>query len=231
MKDLKNKQLLFLLFVFSITSNCSLINNNMKMKKNEKSIANQLTEIGISTLFQYIESTKINFIWQDGQNKTALLNIVLKVDYDDYTRLLASEILFLKDKNYPAESMHEVLAYIYAKALFISGDTSKSFRISGNFWGFMYFSDENGINDFGIIGTHLMTTKDKAIPYLVKLLTNSEILFYEGSQDATIGNGLKYRVKDAAAYYIGKISGIPVKYHENFAERDLEIERLKEKLK
>lgn len=203
----------------------------MNEKSNNDMLAKQLNEIGYSGLFQLSNKNNIDSIWQEGQNKSALLNIVSTKKYDDYVRLLASEVLFSKDKNYPALSIIESLAYLYARALFIAGDNSKSFRLSGNLWGFMYFSDKNGNNDFGILGSHLMAIKEKAIPYLKELLTNSEMLFYEGSQDATIGNSLKYRVKDAAAYYISKISGIPIKYYENFPDRDLEIERLKEKLK
>ena len=64
-----------------------------------------------------------------------------------------------------------------------------------------------------------------------KLLNNTGIIFYEGSKEATIGNSLEYRVKDAAAFYIGKIMNIPVKFNQDFDQRDTEIEHLKEKLK
>ncbi len=63
------------------------------------------------------------------------------------------------------------------------------------------------------------------------LLIASDTIFYEGSQEATTGGSLKYRVKDAAAFYLGKIAGIPVKFYEQNADRDAEIERLKEALK
>lgn len=201
------------------------------MKNNkEDNIATNLKKTGFQGLFQLGDYNKIDSIWQEGENQDSLLNIFTQSKYDDYTRLLASEILFFK-QILPKKKLEDIVAYVYTKALFITGDTSKEFRLSGNLWGFMYFSDKNGINDFGILGNHLMITKKKTIPYLIELLTNSHILFYEGSQEATIGNSLKYRVKDAAAYYISKISGIPIKYYENFSDRDLEIERLKEKLK
>jgi hypothetical protein len=226
MKDHRKYYIIYLFFVLS----CS-INKKYPMNNNESILANNLLEIGYSRLFQFADGSLVDSIWNNGKNYHYLLNIVLNKQYDDYARLLASEILFAKQKDFTTKDQEDTLAYIYSKALIITGDTSTTFRLSGNLWGFMYFSDKDGISDFGILGTHLMTTKKKVTCYLIELLVNSNILVYEGSEEATIGNSLKYRVKDAAAYYIGKISNIPVKYYENFSDRDLEIERLKEKLK
>ncbi|WP_457268125.1 hypothetical protein [Pedobacter sp. UYEF25] len=194
-------------------------------------LADQFIDASYSKLFQSGDHSLVDSLWDDGRNSYSLLEIVSKNDCDDYARLLASEVLFAKQKDYPPKALEDTLAYIYSKALFITGDNAKNYRLAGNLWGFMYFSEQNKITDFGILGSHLMVTRRKAIPYLIDLLTNSQMFFYEGSQEATIGNNLKYRVKDAAAFYIGKISGISVKYHDTFSDRDLEIERLKEALK
>ncbi|HEX3045105.1 MAG TPA: hypothetical protein VHY08_10140 [Bacillota bacterium] len=91
----------------------------------------------------------------------------------------------------------------------------------------MYHTDELGVKDYGALGAHLVETGLKAVPYLTKILGNQDTFFYKGSQEATLGNSLGFRVKDAAAYYISKVTGIPVKFYQQTADRDAEIERLK----
>lgn len=202
--------------------------NNKNSTKDK--LANQLKEVGYSGLFQYGERSLADDVWQDGENEDTLRQIVLYPEYEVYIRLLASEVLYAKSTDYPPSDWKDTLAYIYAQALAISGH-QEGILIAGNQWGFMYFYDKSGIKDYGSLGSHLVNTGRPAIPYLVTLLNNDNSLFYEGSEEATIGNSLKYRVKDAAAYYIGKITGIPVQFHESHADRDAEIERLKEQLK
>jgi len=41
-----------------------------------------------------------------------------------------------------------------------------------------------------------------------------------------VGNGARYRVKDFAAFYLGRILSCPVPFHEEVAGRDGEIARL-----
>jgi hypothetical protein len=201
---------------------------NSKSKENK--LANQLKEAGYSGLFQYGERSLSDSIWQNGENQNALLNIVSQSNYDDYIRLLASEILYEKNSEFPSLELCDTLAYIYTQALALSG-RNEGALLSGNLWGFMYFSDINSKEDYGELGTHLMKTGKKSIPNLIRLLNDNANLYYEGSQESTLGNSLRYRVKDAAAYFVGKLTGIPVKFFENHADRDAEIERLKEKLK
>lgn len=199
-------------------------------KSNDDKLANQLKEAGYSELFQYGERSLADAVWQEGKNEEALRQIVLHPEYEVYIRLLASEVLYAKSTDYPPADWKDTLAYIYAQALEIAGH-QEGILIAGNQWGFMYFYEKSGITDYGSLGGHLVNTGKSAIPHLVTLLKNDNSLFYEGSKEATIGNSLKYRVKDAAAYYIGKIAGIPVQFHESHADRDAEIERLKEQLK
>jgi hypothetical protein len=196
----------------------------------ENDIVKHLKEAGYSGLFQYGERSLADSIWLEGKNRNFLVQIVLNSELEDYVRLLATEVLYSKSTDFPRVDLQEALAYIYSQALMASGKSSKFF-IAGNQWGYMYFSDKSGISDYGNMGKHLIDTGKAAIPYLVKLLNNGEMLEYEGSQEATLGNSLKYRIKDAAAYYIGKMTSIAVQFYTNFPERDAEIERLKEKLK
>ncbi|MGB3695719.1 MAG: hypothetical protein WA896_11610 [Spirulinaceae cyanobacterium] len=195
-----------------------------------ETIAQSLTEAGYSGLFLQSDRSLSTSIWQNGENRIYLEHIVKSSNYSDLTRLLASEVLYANVGNYPPEEWRHTLAYIYSKALGITGSETGNFEILGNQWGFMYHAEEQGAKDYGELGTHLIETGTEATPYLTELLDNSETIFYEGSQEATLGNSLEYRVKDAAAYFIGQITGIPVVFHEQHTDRDAEIERLKETL-
>ena len=197
---------------------------------NNGELAAQLMEARYAGLFQYGEQSLADSIWQNGRNEKALKDIILRKENGDYVRLLASEVLYAKNPDYPPSGWADIMAYIYSQALVMSGQNGKVL-IAGNRWGFMYYGDNNNINHYDEFGSHLMGTGKKAIPYLSKMLTDTNMLFYEGSKEATIGNGLKYRVKDAAAYYIGKITGDTVPFHENFIDRDNEIEMLSKKIK
>ena len=79
--------------------------------------------------------------------------------------------------------------------------------------------------DDGPLAAHVIAVGAPAVPHLERLLGDDHRIYYEGSQEATIGNGLRYRVKDVAAYLIGRITGEPVAFHGDPAERDAEIER------
>jgi hypothetical protein len=197
---------------------------NQTNVRNDK-LAAQLTEIGYAHLFQLGARSLADSIWRSEKNHQALPEIVSNTGYDDYARLLASEILFEKEMNYPAKELADTLAYIYSKALFITGHHSGSIYLDGNLWGFMY----EGMDD-GRFGLRLLKIGEKAVPYLSKLLDDNGLMVYEGSEETLVGERLNYRVKDAAAYYIGRITGIAVPFHENWADRDVEIEGLKRKL-
>jgi hypothetical protein len=182
-------------------------------------------------LFYLCDRSLIDSVWQNGKNQQVLEKLVTSSQYNDYVRFLASEILFEKASDYPPDSIKNTLGLLYAKAMVGSSTASNDLWISGNEWGFMYHTDNNGITDYGTVGSHLISLGKHVVPNLVKLLNDNSIIFYIGSQEATLGNSLHYRVKDAAAYYIGKIAGIPVKFYESNAERDTEIERIKQLIK
>ncbi len=196
---------------------------------NTQKLASHLKEIGYGGLFQSGEDSVLDSIWQEGKNRKALLQIVEQSEYEDYVRLVASEILFAKSNKFPPKKLYNDIGFIYSQTLKMSGRNELPI-ISGNQWGFMYFTDKGEKNDYGPFGSHLMLSGKKAVPFLIELLDDDNMIYYEGSKEATVGNSLKYRVKDAAAYYISKIMGFPIQYIENKADRDQEIEALKEKL-
>ena len=132
-------------------------------------------------------------------------------------RFLACEILSEKEKLFEGEVNRPQLAKIYTRALV------QNIPGNANAWGLLYEE-----KDDGPVGIHFLMIGRDAIPFLSELLDNSDqTLRYEGSEEATVGNAYRYRIKDFAAYYIGRIRGKLVPYHAEHVDRDAEIERLK----
>lgn len=61
---------------------------------------------------------------------------------------------------------------------------------------------------------------DDAIPALVKLLDDATIVDWQPS-------GYMYWIKDFGAFYLGRITGKPIPFHEDLAARDREITLLR----
>jgi hypothetical protein len=189
--------------------------------------ARDLIESGYTGLFLSGDRSSADSVWNDGESRGVLEEIVRSERYDDLARILASEVLYRKDLAYPSADLVETLGRLYARALAMTDIDDGPFAFSGNEWGFMYRGDELGAEAHGALGAHLLETGDEAVPYLTELLDEPGRILYEGSHEATLGNSLRYRVKDAAAYYLGKLAGIPVPFHDDPAERDEEIARLR----
>jgi len=67
-----------------------------------------------------------------------------------------------------------------------------------------------------------------ALPALTALLDNADLRTdYEGSEEATVGNMARYRVKDFAAFYIAQIKNMPLPFYPDFVRRDEAIAQLK----
>jgi hypothetical protein len=219
-----------LLTVALSLSSCSIQETSIMPSESVEEVVQGIINAGYSGLFLRGDRSLSDSIWQNGENRTYLEQIVQSSEYPDLSRILASEVLYEKVSDYPPEEWDSTLAYLYSQALALTGVETGGVQITGNQWGFMYHSDEAGVQDYGALGLHLVETGTTAIPHLTKLLDNTDTIFYEGSREATLGNSLRYRVKDAAAYFIGKIAGILVQFYEQPADRDTEIERLKQVL-
>jgi len=83
------------------------------------------------------------------------------------------------------------------------------------------------VDDLGHLGAVLVGLGKTAVPPLARLLDAAGPFFFEGSREAMTGNKLRLRVKDFAAYDLGKIENIAVPLQPDRAARDAEIERLK----
>ncbi len=170
------------------------------------------------------DDTLLNEIWNRGESKDELKQLIKSDKTKAYTKLKAAEILYHYKVEMP-KSFHKNLAIAYTYSLsHTSYEKNENTSLSGNLWGLLYNHD-----DAGILGSRILTFGELSIPYLERLLEdNDQSFLYEGSEQATLGSSYQYRVKDFAAFYISKIKDIPITFYQDFEKRDAEIERLKE---
>lgn len=186
-------------------------------------VSRKLLEAGYRELFLRMDHKAVDELWASAAAELDAL--VRDPGQDHEARFLAAEILFLKAPGFPPPDLRPVLAPLYAEALAQTGRQTGRWRLMANQWGLTYAGD-----DVGALGPHLLALGDDAIAALRPLLDNAEPVLYEGSRDATTGNARGYRIKDLAAYYLGRLTGTAVAYHPTPAERDREIARLAQRL-
>ena len=193
-------------------------NTNMTNTKSD-TIIKKLLEDQYGEFFNYaVQDQIMSTIWDEAGGVAPLKSIVINEEVPTKARLLACEVLMKYEfTSLRSEDVKiDRIAAIYTDAL-VNNITGMA-----NSWGLIYEH-----NDEGPVGIMLVMLGEKAIPELVKLFDNETIHMYHGSEEATVGNGYKFRVKDFAAYYICKIKNIKAVYHETHAARDEEIEKLK----
>jgi hypothetical protein len=178
-------------------------------------VAKKLVALGYRELFLR-DDAEVDALWRSSADELAAL--AGDAGQDAQARFLAAEILFARAAGFPPVEMRATLAPVYAAALAGTAGASETWRLRGNQWGLMYRGDS-----VGSVGKHLLALGADAVAALRPLLGDRGALLYDGSQEATLGNSLEYRIKDAAAYFIGRISGVPVVFHRAAAERDAEI--------
>lgn len=216
--------LLFLLFSCHVHQNIARSNDSNTNMTNTKSdtIIKKLVEDQYGEFFNYaIQDQIMSTIWSEAGGVAPLKAIVINEEVPTKARLLACEVLMKYEfTSLRSEDVKiDRIAAIYTDAL-VNNITGMA-----NSWGLIYEH-----NDEGPVGIMLVMLGEKAIPELVKLFDNETIHLYHGSEEATVGNGYQFRVKDFAAYYICKIKNIEAVYHETHTDRDTEIEKLKIRL-
>lgn len=129
-------------------------------------------------------------------------------------------MLFARDLTFTSRVAPSVIAEVYGQAL------EHNLTGMANSWGLLYEH-----HDAGPVGIRFVMLGEPAVPALTRLLDNASApLIYDGSKEATVGNAYHYRIKDFAAYYLGRIRRVPVAFHREPTERDQEIARLKAQL-
>lgn len=194
--------------------------NNNNMTESQNKLIQQLLNEEFGMYFYYpLHTETLSNIRESVDNKT--LEILLKNEETPLlVRLIACEVLINDDLDIVFKIGKHHFADIYAKAL------EQNITEMLNSWGLLYEHD-----DWGPIGVNFVVMGDHSVKALIPLLdNNTKQGLYEGSEEATVGNAYEYRVKDFAAFYIGKMKNIPITFYQDFEKRDAEIERLKKLL-
>jgi hypothetical protein len=181
-------------------------------------LANRLTELGYLGLFQQVGETYLQHIWNTPDAPEALETLAVSSNVPMLARFLAAEILFSLGEVRRVEIHKQELAEVYVTAL------ADNFTEAANPWGLP------GVT-VGLAGEHLLAIGEPMLSELRDLLDNDKRVYYEGSQEATLGHHYGYRVKDLAAYFIGKLRNIPFEPEEDPGRRDKAIEKLKRAMK
>lgn len=167
--------------------------------------------------FNYvIREDAVAAVWAEPESLERLQAIVRDRAAPMKARFLACEVLFDKHFTFVPEVGPAAVAEIYAHAL--------AHNLTGvaNSWGLLYEHD-----DAGPVGIRFVMIGEPAVPALVGLLDDaSRPLGYAGGEDATVGNAYGFRVKDFAAFYLGRIKRISVAFHQRLEDRDREISAL-----
>lgn len=184
-------------------------------------LASKLAGGAYGDLFNYaVREEAVDRVWAEPDSLARLEAVVRDPDAPLQARFLACEVLFDKHFVFASEVGEALVAGIYADAL--RGNLTGM----ANSWGLLYEHD-----DEGPVGIRFIMMGAAAVPALRPLLDDAGTdLVYAGSEEATVGNAYHFRVKDFAAYYLGKIKRVPVAYHADVEARDREIEALRNKL-
>lgn len=189
---------------------------------NTDELVDKLVRGAYGDFFNYtIREDAVAAVWAESDSLERLQAIVRDRAASMRARFLACEVLFDKHFVFVREIGPPAVAEIYAYAL--------AHNLTGvaNSWGLLYEHD-----DAGPVGIRFEMLGEPAVPALVGLLGDaSRPLRYVGGEDATVGNAYGFRVKDFAAFYLGRIKRISVAFHQRPEDRDREISALIEMLR
>lgn len=183
--------------------------------KNPDSLEAQLRARHFGDYFFYPTYTEtLDKIWAaQADDPKALQTLIADGHADGLARLIACETLFEVDQLMLEEVGMENVAAVYCNAL------SKDLTGMGNSWGLLWENE-----DAGPQGGNLLSCGEFATQPLLALLENAEVRTnFEGSEEATVGNAARFRVKDFAAYYLADIHSLELPWHTDFEARDKAI--------
>lgn len=211
-------------YILLITVNLLACHSNQSTTMNnfpdKDKIIKKLVNNSYGDLFNYIVRKEVAQKAIEDAGVEQLIVIIREEAAPMKARFFACEILEVDNRIHLAVVPEQTLAQIYAQAL------ANNYTGYANSWGFLYEHDDEGTT-----GIMFLELWDKAVPALIPLLEDETQHLYHGSREATMGNSYEFRVKDFAAYYLSKITRIPVPYHKKHEDRDQAIEKLKEGLK
>jgi hypothetical protein len=170
-----------------------------------------LGTLGYEKLFMGLDDRELDTLWRDPDAARLLSALAADSTADMQARFLAAEVL-ARERSLVPDSERACLASVYVAAL-------RNAELA-NIWGMPGELDAPA-------GQHLVAIGAKAVAGLVSLLDDRRQVPYGGSEEATVGNSYKYRVKDFAAFFIHRILGVAYVLRKTPQERDAEIDRLR----
>jgi hypothetical protein len=182
------------------------------------SLAQKLVTDAYGAAFQWPQhDIMIERVWSEPGNPAQLEALIDDRRAPLKARLIAAEALFKHDFGFLDRHDNTEVARIYAEAL------AHHTVPAANVWGLLWINEH-----VGELGGRFIMLGDDAVPALRALLDDVTVVdWYMGSEDATLGNGARYRIRDFAAYYLARITNQRLAFHADFAARDAEIAKLK----
>jgi hypothetical protein len=181
-----------------------------------EALTRRLEELGYLELFHRAGDPAAALRGEPGGHGR-LRELMLDEEAPGRARFLAAEVLAAGDAGDVSPADAAALAPVYAAAL------ANGWTEWGNTWGIPGEVE-------GPAAAHLAALGRAAVAPLAALLGDERPVRYSGSQVATLGNARGLRVKDLALSFIRRIRGEPAEVREDMAERDGEIERLRDEL-
>jgi hypothetical protein len=177
-------------------------------------LTQRLLDLGYTELFERADDRARSELWKE---RPALLRIALDPDADPRARFLAAEIVLSKDPEAFDDAERLDVGAVYTRAM------RDHFAIAGNAWSF-----PNG--PYGGSGERLLRLGRAAVPALSELLDDTTPVGYEGSREASAAALWKFRLKDLAALFLSRITGLPFAATTDPHARDTAIAELKRSL-
>lgn len=181
-------------------------------------LARRLLSLGYTELFQRPNDEALAVLWGDAGVPEALERIALDADEDVRARFLAAEVVLSRRPDAFGGAKRREIGRLYARAL------REQLTGSANEWSFPG-------RLLGRAGEHLLALGESAVPALAALLDDGTPVIYEGSQEAMVGASFAYRVKDLAAQFIARITGLPFPESKDPVARDTTIAEQKRRLR
>lgn len=185
-------------------------------------MADSLENWGYTELLVKNNGRMADSLWNMPDGEEILKRVAYRSGSSRIQRFLAAEIIFRKDPSYPPQddkSLLHDLSHAYANAL------SYDYAPYGEYWG---RPEENTI---GICGEHVLRIGPEAIHELTRQTLNQEFDFYLHYQSGPIGILYGPRKNDHAALLISLLIGEPYTFKMEKAERNADMDKLREKLK
>lgn len=217
------KLLYYIFFTILVFPSCAQKNKVTKqqvdntMKKNTSEFVKNLSTKKYGEYFFYPDHQEtLEFIWSIESDQVVFQDICTNAEIDLLARIVAAEVLLQADLLLFYEVDRRKLAKIYVEAF--ENDISKM----ADSWGIPFEQSR-----YGILGDHLISIGEMAIPFLKPLLSNESLRNnYIESEVGALAEGYKLRVKDFAAFYISRIQGQTYDFLADPKARDRQIKIL-----